>query len=102
MLASGPKIFVFLALFLLEATSAAYAFSSPEGDLPAGIAIAWYLWAVYAQQRSSEFVHWSALVFAILALVWVGKAAVATGLRIRHGRGGISLDERGPLLPGHH
>ena len=96
------KVFVFLALFFLEATATTYAFSSPEGDLPAGIAIAWYLWAVFAEQRSDEFVHWSALAFAILASVWVGQAAIATGARMRRGRGGFSFDEeRAALLPGH-
>ena len=34
----------------LEATSAAYAFSSPEGDLPASIAIAWGLFAIFARK----------------------------------------------------
>ncbi|KAI0686841.1 hypothetical protein BC835DRAFT_1378186 [Cytidiella melzeri] len=95
------KVFVFLALFFLEATAATYAFSSPEGDLPASIAIAWFLWAVFAQQHSSAFIHWSALAFAILALVWVAKAVIATGLKIRRGRSGISLDEeRAPLVGG--
>lgn len=31
----------------LETTSAAYAFSTPEGDLPASIAITWALFAVF-------------------------------------------------------
>ena len=95
------KVFVFLALFFLEATAAAYAFSSPEGDLPAGAAIAWFLWAVFEHQRSDAFVHWSALAFAILALIWVGKAIIALGLRISRGGRGISLDEeRAPLVGG--
>ncbi|KAF7797874.1 hypothetical protein EIP86_009080 [Pleurotus ostreatoroseus] len=95
------KVFVFLALFFLEATAAAYAFSSPEGDLPAGIAIALFLWAVFAHQTSDAFIHWSALAFACLALVWVGKAAIALGLKIARGGSGISLDEeRAPLVHG--
>ncbi|KAI0093295.1 hypothetical protein BDY19DRAFT_419657 [Irpex rosettiformis] len=95
------KVFVFLALFFLEATAATYAFSSRDGDLPASIAIAWYLWAVFEQQRSSKFVHWSALGFAILALVWVGKALIAVGLRMKRGRRGFSFDEeRAALLHG--
>jgi hypothetical protein len=108
------KVFVFLALlvqpqasfgncsntlhrFFLEGTAATYAFSSPEGDLPASIAIAWALWGIFAQQRSSGFVHITSLIFAIFALFWVIKAAY--GL-VRRGRsGGIALDEeRGPLL----
>ncbi|TFL04807.1 hypothetical protein BDV98DRAFT_562866 [Pterulicium gracile] len=89
------KVFVFLGLFFLEGTAATYAFSSPEGDLPASIAIAWSLWAIFAHQTGSGFVHWSALVFAILALAWVVKGAV--GLRKR---GAISLndEERAPLV----
>lgn len=95
------KVFVFLALFFLEATAAAYAFSSPEGDLPAGLAIAWYLWAVFDHQKSSDFVHWSSLAFAVLALLWVGKAVVALGIRISRGGSRISLDEeRAPLIGG--
>lgn len=95
------KVFVFLAFFFLESTATAYAFSSPEGDLPASLAITWYLWAVFAHQRSSAFVHWSALAFAIVSLIWVGKALVAIVLRIRRGGSAISLDEeRAPLVGG--
>ncbi|THH19406.1 hypothetical protein EW146_g1743 [Bondarzewia mesenterica] len=95
------KIFVFLALLFLEATAAAYAFSSPEGDLPASIAIAWALFAIFAHQRSSKFIHWSALAFAILALVWVIKGGVGLA-RKTWSRGGIVLEdeERAPLVGG--
>ncbi|EMD31439.1 hypothetical protein CERSUDRAFT_119818 [Gelatoporia subvermispora B] len=96
------KVFVFLALFFLEGTATAYAFSSPEGDLPAAIAIAWALWAIFAQQRSSAFVHWSALAFAILALVWVVEALIGVALRFRRGHGGIALDEERAPLVGNH
>ncbi|KAI8975850.1 hypothetical protein BD414DRAFT_524686 [Trametes punicea] len=93
------KVFVFLALFFLEATAATYAFSSTEGDLPASIAIAWSLWAIFAHQRHPAFIHWSALAFAILSLVWVVKAAIGVGLKLRRGGRGISLDEeRAPLI----
>lgn len=95
------KVFAFLAFFFLEATAATYAFSSPEGDLPAGLAITWYLWAVFAHQQSSAFIHWSALAFAILSLFWVGKALIALFLRISRGGNAISLDEeRAPLVGG--
>jgi hypothetical protein len=90
------KVFVFLALFFLEGTAAAYSFSTAEGDLPGSIAIAWSLFAIFAFQHN-PFIHWSALAFAILALVWVVKAAV--GL---FRRGGIHLEdeERAPILGG--
>lgn len=93
------KIFVFLGLLFLEATAATYAFSSAEGDLPASIAIAWALFAIFAHQtvERSKFVHWAALVFAILALLWVIKGAF--GLISRLWGGGVRLDdeERAPL-----
>jgi len=92
------KVFVFLALFFLEATAATYAFSSPEGDLPGSVAISWSLWAIFAHQTSSAFIHWSALAFAILTLVWVLKGAYGVG--VKAWSGGIRLDdeERAPLV----
>ncbi|TEB37499.1 hypothetical protein FA13DRAFT_1726609 [Coprinellus micaceus] len=92
------KVFVFLALFFLEGTAATYAFSTPEGDLPAAIAIAWSLWAIFAHQTSSKFVHWSALAFAILSLVWVLKGAFGVFYRSRGGRLALSDEERAPLV----
>jgi hypothetical protein len=88
------KLFVFLALFFLEGTAATYALSCPEGDLPGSIAITWSLFAIFSYQHE-PFVHWSALAFAVLSLIWVIKAAY--GL---FKRGGIRLDdeERAPIL----
>lgn len=91
------KVFVFLALFFLEGTAATYAFSSPEGDLPASIAIAWSLFAIFAHQTSSAIIHWSALGFAILSLVWILKAAFGTGRKLL-GHGPVSDEERAPLV----
>jgi len=91
-------VFVFLGLFFLEGTAATYAFSTPEGDLPASIAIAWSLWAIFAHQRT-PFIHWSALAFSILALVWVFKGI--HGLWFRGSSiGALRLDdeERAPLV----
>jgi len=93
------KVFVFLALLFLEATAATYSFSSPEGDLPASIAIAWSLFAIFAHQKGSGFVHWTALVFSILALVWVVKGAFGLGTKV-WGSGAVRLEdeERAPLV----
>jgi len=93
------KVFVFLGLFFLEGTAATYSFSTAEGDLAASIAIAWSLFAIFAHQTSSGFVHWSSLVFAILALVWVSKGAYGVFVK---SRGGVRLsdEERAPLVPG--
>jgi hypothetical protein len=93
------KIFVFLALLFLEATAATYAFSSPEGDLPASIVIVLSLWAIYAHQTSDKFVHWTSLIFAIITLVWVIKGAY--GLWKKTWGGGVRLDaESAPLVAG--
>jgi hypothetical protein len=82
--------------FFFEATAAAYAFATPEGDLPAAIAITWSLFAIFDRQHT-PFIHWSALAFAILSLIWVVKGAL--GLIAVWRRGGIVLEdeERAPL-----
>lgn len=82
--------------FFLEGTAATYSFSTTEGDLPASIAIAWSLWAIFFHQTSSPFVHWASLAFAILALVWVVKGAI--GLARRNGRIALVDEERAPLV----
>ncbi|KAF8331924.1 uncharacterized protein EI90DRAFT_2919376 [Cantharellus anzutake] len=94
------KVLVFLALLFLESTSVAYAYSSEEGDLAGAIAIAWSLWAIFDQQRSDEFIHWSAFAFALLSLFSVAKALWST---ISTHRGGGSIlhdEERAPLVAG--
>ncbi|PVF94326.1 hypothetical protein CPB86DRAFT_765992 [Serendipita vermifera] len=94
------KIFVFLALFILEATAAAYAFSSPEGDLAGAAAITWSLFGIWDQQRQpggSGFVAISSLVFAILSAFWVLRSAY--GLYKSRGSHGLLHDEeRAPLV----
>jgi len=90
------KVFVFLGLFFFEATAAAYAFSTAEGDLPAAVAVTWSLFAIFEHQQT-PFIHWSALAFAILSLIWVLKGGF--GLFAAWGRGGLVLEdeERAPL-----
>jgi len=92
------KVFTFLSFFFLEGAAAAYAFSTAEGDLPAAVAIDWYLWAVFTEQRTSGFVHWSALAFAILGLFWVIKGAYGLSVKSRGGRVMLSDEERDPLI----
>jgi len=92
------KVFVFIALFFLEATAAAYAFSSPEGDLPGSIAIAWALWAIFAHQTSDAFVHWASLAFAIITLFWVIKGVYGLATKAWGGRISLEDEERAPLV----
>lgn len=60
----------------------------------------WYLWGVFVYQRSSGFVHESALVFAVLASVWVGEALIdgIVSYLWRGERGGVGDEESAPLL----
>jgi len=97
------KIFVFLALMILEGTAAAYAFSGPEGDLAGAIAITWSLFGIYAHQSSAEhasrFISISALVFAILSAFWIGVSV----WKLYKAKGGVrgalhSDEERAPLV----
>ncbi|KAL5492999.1 hypothetical protein ACEPAI_4447 [Sanghuangporus weigelae] len=91
------KVFVFLGLLFLEATSASYAFSSPEGDLGGSIAITWSLFAIFAHQKSSAFVHWTALAFACLSLFWILKSLY--GHLVAHRSPSVLNDEeRAPLV----
>jgi hypothetical protein len=87
---------VFLGLFFLEATSVAYAYSGPEGDIAASIAIAWSLFAIFEHQRT-PFIHWSALAFAILSLFAIVKSLYGYWAK---GRSGTVLhdEERAPLV----
>jgi len=92
------KVFVFLSLFFLEGTAITYAFSSPEGDLPASIAITLALFAIFDEQHSSGFIHWSALAFAILASLSVLKSIWGLSVKIRGGNIRLEDNERGPLV----
>jgi len=92
------KAFVFLSLFFLEATSAAYAFSSPEGDLAGSLAITWALFGIWDHQRSSGFIHISATVFAVLSAFWVAKALYGLFTSGRGARGILHDEERAPLV----
>ncbi|EJD54287.1 hypothetical protein AURDEDRAFT_109989 [Auricularia subglabra TFB-10046 SS5] len=96
----ATKILVFLSLFFLESTSAGYAFGSADGDIAGSASITWSLFAIYDHQRSSAFIHWSALAFAILSLFWIARSAYA--LSTRGSRGGVLESERAPLIGGGH
>lgn len=45
-----------------------------------------------------SFIHWSALAFAILSLIWVLKATYGLYCKSTSGRITLSDEERGPLL----
>lgn len=93
----GTKVFVFLALLFLETTAVGYAFQSNEGDIGGAAVITWVLFAIFAHQQKSAFIHWSALGFAILSAFFTLKSFVLTW---RSGRSGSLLhdEERAPLI----
>jgi len=94
----ATKVLVFLALFFLESTSVAYALSSPEGDLAGAIAISWSLWAIFAQQTSSKFIHYSALAFALLSLLSIARSIYGIFVSRRSSGGILHDEERAPLV----
>ncbi|KAN0075444.1 hypothetical protein V8E55_011467 [Tylopilus felleus] len=93
------KVFVFLALFFLEGTAAAYAFTSIEGDLPASIAITWSLFAIFAHQ-TEPFSHWTSLVFAILSALFVAKGIWGLYSKFTRFTSLLQDEERAPLIGG--
>ncbi|KAL4066929.1 hypothetical protein V8B97DRAFT_1917110 [Scleroderma yunnanense] len=98
------KAGVFISLVLLEVVSCVYAYSAIEGDLPACLAITWYLFALVVQQTPERtgFIHYSALGAAILSLCWVMRCLIGLELKYRgrHNRFGFG-SETTHLLGGH-
>ncbi|KAH7101393.1 hypothetical protein BKA62DRAFT_770666 [Auriculariales sp. MPI-PUGE-AT-0066] len=92
-------VFVFISLLFLECLSAGYAFGNKDGDIAGSAAITWTLFAIYDGRWYPSFVRWSVLVFAILSLVWVGRAAYQIWQR---GRRGIVLESEGELSVSDH
>ena len=89
---SSPVLNPPVASSSLAGSAATYARGTSEGDLPASIVIAWYLFCVFVHQTSSDFVHWSSLVFAIIALLWVVDGVVIfsrSGLRLPPDQGAV-------------
>ncbi len=85
-----------LALCHLHFAAASDALYSPAGS----ITILSYLWAVFVHQKPerSEFIHDVALVFAVLATIWVFMVVM---IRMRRAEREVQIDEeRAPLLGG--
>ncbi|KAJ7588326.1 hypothetical protein C8J56DRAFT_1080261 [Mycena floridula] len=92
------KAFVFLALMSLQSTAATYAIST-DGDLAGSIAITLTLYAIYEHQTSSGFIHWSAAIFAVLALLSVLQlGAWVLVAKIRGGNVQLEDPEQAPIL----
>lgn len=92
------KAFVFAAALILEATAAGYALTN-DGDVGGAAVISFSLLAIFQHQtipHSGKFIHYSVLVFFIISLVAVLRAAIA----LIQGRRSVteSSGERAPLL----
>jgi len=48
------KALVFVALFFLEATAAAYSLYNADGDLAGSSVITWTLWGIYDNQKNGR------------------------------------------------
>ena len=55
---------------------------------------------ILSDHKLYRFIHWSALAFAILSLIWVLKATYGVYRKTTGGRIALSDEERGPLLGG--
>ncbi|CEH11791.1 hypothetical protein CBOM_07188 [Ceraceosorus bombacis] len=92
----ATDILVFAALLLLEATAAGYALHA-NGDLVGAAVISAALLAIFQHQtisHANKFIHYSALVFFIISLVAVVRAAIAA----IQGRSAAGASERTPLV----
>lgn len=95
------KIFVFIALLLLEGTAAAYVFAG-HGDVVGAAVISFALLAIFQHQtinRAGHFIHYSALAFFIVSLIAVLRATIAAlsgSPRIMGAHG--TDEERAPLV----
>lgn len=93
------KIFVFIALLLLEGTAAAYVFAG-HGDVVGAAVISLSLLAIFQHQsapRAGAFIHFSALAFFIISLIAVLRAAIAA-IQGRNATVAGSDEERAPLV----
>lgn len=83
------NMLVFITLFFLESTAAGYVFYG-NGDIAGAAVISLGLLAIFDEQRSSQFIHWSAFVFFVISFIAVLRA-VAAALQ----------DQRSALLASH-
>jgi hypothetical protein len=93
------KIFVFIALLLLEGTAAAYVFAG-HGDVVGAAVISLSLFAIFQHQtapHAGSFIHFSALAFFIISLIAVLRAAIAA-VQGRNGTVAGTDEERAPLV----
>lgn len=78
------KLLVFVTLFFMESTAAGYVFYG-NGDIAGATVISLGLLAIYQEQTSSRFIHWSALyvfvliysVFFVISFIAVLRAIAA-------------------------
>ena len=91
------KVLVFLTLFFLESTAAGYVFYG-NGDVAGATVISLGLLAIFQNQTRSAFIHWSALVFFLISLIAVLRAAVATIQARRRPRVAATDEEQAPLV----
>jgi len=92
---SWESFFTVLSIISLELVSAAYAFSSPEGDLAGSIVISWAFLGLVERQGNDGF-----RIAAVISLVWVAKAAYGLYChKFKHTNGENVVDsERAPLI----
>ncbi|KAG8741593.1 hypothetical protein FRC10_002666 [Ceratobasidium sp. 414] len=81
------QILAIWILTLLAGTAHGHAFFTPGGNVPGNLAIAWGIFAVFANQVV-ESVKWAALALGILSVFAVAKSVHSLSEDIRAGVGG--------------
>ena len=69
-----------------------------NGDVAGATVISLGLLAIFQNQTRSAFIHWSALVFFLISLIAVLRAAVATIQARRRPRVAATDEEQAPLV----
>lgn len=91
---TGSDLLVLFAMNALASTAMELAVLSPGCPL----VISWTLWAIYAHQQSSTFIHWGALFFTVVSLFFSLLSMLFLCIRYSGSRTPLADEERDPLL----
>ncbi|KAG9087998.1 hypothetical protein FS749_002507 [Ceratobasidium sp. UAMH 11750] len=75
---------------LLAGTAHSHAFFTPGGNVPGNIAIAWGIFAIFANQ-AVESVKWASLALGIVSVFAVARSVYSLSEDVRAGVGGGAI-----------
>jgi len=86
----GAQIAAIWVLSLLVGAAHAHAFLTPGGNVPGNIAVAWGIFAIFAEQVVPS-VKWAALALGIISVFAVARSVYSLSEEIRAGIGGGAI-----------